>query len=278
MPSTQDDDFDPAECIADEFDFEDFDPLPQPASPIQELVESVAASLPPITAAAPSNAALWAEMNTAKTGVQNRIKELMESDPVLSKFKNKNYGIQVNAIPVMKAKEGTGKVFQAIIDHILTQSGAVKSQTEIRGYVAKRFPSHSVPKDWTKPLAPWAIKKIKERIRNSAAPMSSIRLPKGVTLSQLHKSAGAAMERYKTGVQSFRPVVEVSDTSVVINGTPFPISTNKGKNGIYEYKQLRISSISSLLQALNSDTRTVGLSIEKHASTKASSSSAMSLP
>lgn len=54
MQSTQDDDFDPADCIAG-MDFEGFNLLPQPVSPIQALVPSVAASIPPITpAAAPS--------------------------------------------------------------------------------------------------------------------------------------------------------------------------------------------------------------------------------
>ncbi|HMN13815.1 MAG TPA: hypothetical protein PKD55_15995 [Bellilinea sp.] len=247
MPSIRDDDFDPAECIADEFDLEDFAPPSPPASLSQELLQSVAASTPPIIAAAPSNAALRSEMNTAKTSVQNRIKDLMQSDPILSKFKNKNYGIQVNATPYMKAKEGTSKVFEAIIDHILTQSGAVQKQTEIRNYVAERYPSHSIPKDWTKPLPLWAIKKVKERIRNSAAPISNIQLPKAVTLSQLHKAAAAAMERHKTGVQTFRPVVEVSDTSIVINGTAFSIGENKVKGRVY--RQVRVS-MSELLQAL----------------------------
>ena len=247
MPSIRDDDFDPAECIADEFDLEDFAPPSPPASLSQELLQIVAASTPPIIAAAPSNAALRSEMNTAKTSVQNRIKDLMQSDPILSKFKNKNYGIQVNATPYMKAKEGTSKVFEAIIDHILTQSGAVQKQTEIRNYVAERYPSHSIPKDWTKPLPLWAIKKVKERIRNSAAPISNIQLPKAVTLSQLHKAAAAAMERHKTGVQTFRPVVEVSDTSIVINGTAFSIGENKVKGRVY--RQVRVS-MSELLQAL----------------------------
>ena len=247
MPSIRDDDFDPAECIADEFDLEDFAPPSPPASLSQELLQSVAASTHPIIAAAPSNAALRSEMNTAKTSVQNRIKDLMQSDPILSKFKNKNYGIQVNATPYMKAKEGTSKVFEAIIDHILTQSGAVQKQTEIRNYVAERYPSHSIPKDWTKPLPLWAIKKVKERIRNSAAPISNIQLPKAVTLSQLHKAAAAAMERHKTGVQTFRPVVEVSDTSIVINGTAFSIGENKVKGRVY--RQVRVS-MSELLQAL----------------------------
>ena len=278
MSSIQDDDFDPAECIADEFDLEDFDSSPQPVSPIQELAQTVAASISPIIADASSNAALWSEMNAAKTSIQNRIKDLMQSDPILSRFKNKNYGIQVNATPYMKAKEGASKVFSAIIDHILTQSGAVKSQTEIRNYVAERYPSHSVPKDWKRPLPAWAIKKVKERIRNSAAPISNIHLPKEVTLSQLHKAAGVAMERHKTGVQTFRPVVEVSDTSIVVNGVAFPISINKSKDGVYKYKQLRISSISSLLQALNSDPGITKPSAKKDVSTKTSSFSVMSLP
>ena len=247
MPSIRADAFDPTEPTADELSLDDSAPPSPPASLSQELLQSVAASTPPIIAAAPSNAALRSEMNTAKTSVQNRIKDLMQSDPILSKFKNKNYGIQVNATPYMKAKEGTSKVFEAIIDHILTQSGAVQKQTEIRNYVAERYPSHSIPKDWTKPLPLWAIKKVKERIRNSAAPISNIQLPKAVTLSQLHKAAAAAMERHKTGVQTFRPVVEVSDTSIVINGTAFSIGENKVKGRVY--RQVRVS-MSELLQAL----------------------------
>lgn len=249
MSSIQDDDFDPAECIADEFDLEDFDSSPQPVSPIQELAQTVAASISPIIADASSNAALWSEMNAAKTSIQNRIKDLMQSDPILSKFKNKNYGIQVNATPYMKAKEGTSKVFAAIIDHILTQSGAVQKQTEIRKYVAERYPSHSVPKDWRRPLPAWAIKKVKERIRNSAAPISNIRLPTAVTLSQLHKAAAAAMERHKNGVLTFRPVFEIGENSVIINGVVFPIKINKVKGGMYQYKYMN-AQMPALLQAL----------------------------
>lgn len=71
------------------------------------MTQSVAASLPPITAAAPSHAALRAEMNAANTSIQNRIKDLMQRDPILSKFKNTNYyGIQVNATPYMNEGQG----------------------------------------------------------------------------------------------------------------------------------------------------------------------------
>ena len=246
MQSIQDDDFDPEECIA-EFDLEDVDSFPQPVSPIQELAQSVGASILPITADAPSNAALRAEMIAETVRFENRIKDLRQSDPILSTFESKHYEIQINATPRMKSKEGASKAFALIIDHILTQSGAVKSQTEIRSYVAERYPSHSIPKDWTKPLPTWAIKKVKERIRNSAAPISNIQLPKAVTLSQLHKAAAAAMERHKTGVQTFRPVVEVSDTSIVINGIAFSIGENKVKGRVY--RQVRVS-MSELLQAL----------------------------
>ncbi len=55
------------------------------------------------------------------------------------------------------------------------------------------------------------------------------------------------MERHKTGVQTFRPVVEVSDTSIVINGTAFSIGENKVKGRVY--RQVRVS-MSDFLQAL----------------------------
>ena len=246
MPSTQDDNFDAKECIA-EFNLEDFDSPPQPVSPIQELAQSAAASLTPITAAAPSGAERWKEMGNAQARAQKRLNELVRNDPELSCIANEHYGMRFEAAPFMKAKEGKGKVYQAIIDHILTQSGAVKSQTQIRSYVADMFPSHTMPKDWTKPLPAWAVKKAKERIQNSAVPISNIQLPKAVTLSQLHTAARAAMERHKTGVQTFRPVVEVSDTSIVINGTAFSIGENKVKGRVY--RQVRVS-MSDFLQAL----------------------------
>lgn len=247
MPSIQEDDFDPAACIA-EFDFEELVPSSQPVSPIQELAQSVAASLTPITAAAPSGAERWNEMGNAQARAQKRLNELVRSDPELSCIANEHYGMRFEAAPFMKAKEGKGKVYQAIIDHILTQSGAVKSQTQIRSYVADMFPSHTMPKDWTKPLPAWAVKKAKERIQNSAVPISNIQLPKAVTLSQLHTAAKAAMERHKTGAQTFKPVVQVSDTAVVINGVAFPISNNKVKGETY--KQVR-TSMPRLLEALS---------------------------
>ena len=247
MPSTQDDNFDAKECIA-EFNLEDFDSPPQPVSPIQELAQSAAASLTPITAAAPSGAERWKEMGNAQARAQKRLNELVRSDPELSCIANEHYGMRFEAAPFMKAKEGKGKVYQAIIDHILTQSGAVKSQTQIRSYVADMFPSHTMPKDWTKPLPAWAVKKAKERIQNSAVPISNIQPPKAVTLSQLHTAAKAAMERHKTGAQTFKPVVQVSETAVVINGVAFPISNNKVKGEIY--KQVRASML-RLLEALN---------------------------
>ena len=247
MPSIQKDDFDPAACSA-EFDFEELVPSSQPVSPIQELAQSVAASLTPITAAAPSGAERWKEMGNAQARAQKRLNELVRSDPELSCIANEHYGMRFEAAPFMKAKEGKGKVYQAIIDHILTQSGAVKSQTQIRSYVADMFPSHTMPKDWTKPLPAWAVKKAKERIQNSAVPISNIQLPKAVTLSQLHTAAKAAMERHKTGAQTFKPVVQVSDTAVVINGVAFPISNNKVKGETY--KQVR-TSMPRLLEALS---------------------------
>ncbi len=56
------------------------------------------------------------------------------------------------------------------------------------------------------------------------------------------------MERHKTGAQTFKPVVQVSETAVVINGVAFPISNNKVKGEIY--KQVRASML-RLLEALN---------------------------
>ena len=188
-------------------------------------------------------------MGNAQARAQKRLNELVKNDSELSCIANEHYGMRFEAAQFMKAKEGASKVFAAIIDHILTQYGAVRTQTEIRSYVAGRYPSHSVPKDWTKPLPPWAIKKVKERIQNSAAPISNIQLPKAVTLSQLHKAAKAAMERHKKKVQKFRPFVQFSENSVIINGVVFPIKVNKVGGGIYNYEYMQ-AQMPALLQAL----------------------------
>lgn len=182
MQSIHDDDFDLEECIA-ELDIEEYDLSLSSASPIQEMAQSVAASLPPITADAPSKALLWKEMGNDAARVQKLLNEVIKNHPELSRISTEHYGMRFEVVPFMKAKEGASKVYKAIIDRILTQSGAVQTQTEIRGYVAEIYPSHSMPKDWTKPLPAWAIKKVKQRIQNSAAPISNIKLPKAVTLT-----------------------------------------------------------------------------------------------
>ncbi|MFZ2856992.1 hypothetical protein [Acidovorax sp.] len=251
MQSIQDYDFDPEKCIADEFVLGELDPSPQPASPIQELAQSAAASLTPITAAAPSGAERWKEMGNAQARAQKRLNELVKNDAELSCIANEHYGMRFKAASFMKAKEGTSKVCQAIIEHLLTQAGAVKSQTQVREYVAAMFPSYTVPKNWTQPLPEWAVRNIQKRIRNSAAPISNIQLHKAITLSLLHKAAAAAMERHKTGVQTFRPVVEVSDTSILINGVAFPVSDNKVKGGKYKYLRAPMPKLFQALDSIN---------------------------
>ena len=240
MQRMQADDFDSEECIA-EVDPEELGRSPSPVSQLQELTQSVAASISPITAAAPSRAAQWKDMHDAQARAQKRLDELVRSDTELSRITNEHYGMRFEAASFMKAKPGASKVYEAIIDHILTRSGAEKSQTQIRSFVAERYTSHTMPKDWTKPIPAWAVTKVKQRIQNSAVPISNIQVPKAVTLSQLHAAARAAMERHKTGAQTFKPLVQVSDTSVVINGIAFPISNNIVKGEAY--KQVRASML-----------------------------------
>lgn len=51
-------------------------------------------------------------------------------------------------LPFMKTKEGTGKVFR----HHRPYTDAIRGREIANGnssYVAERFPSYSVPKDWT---------------------------------------------------------------------------------------------------------------------------------
>lgn len=185
----------------------------------------------------------------AQAHAQKQIDAFVKDNPDKFTFKEERIALRIEAKSFIKAQPGGAKVYKALIEHILTPSAAVKKQGSIRSYIEQQFPSHSVTKDWTKPLPPWAIQKIKDRIQGSAAPIGTIKLPKKCTLNQLHKAAAAAVERHKTGAQTFRPIVEVTEDSVIINGAPFPIGLNKGKKATYEYARLPLPKLMEALSA-----------------------------
>lgn len=237
-----------------EFDELDLDPLDSNESlvhcPILELAQRADLTAEShVQASAPYEPSLGAKMLSEQMEAQKLLDALLKSNHDKFGSSDKRIILQFQVKASIRAKPGADKVYNAIIVSILTPAGAVATQTAIQANVKQQFPSHSVPKDWTKPLPAWAVKKIEERIRGSAAPICDIVLPKKTSLSQLHKAAAAAVERYKTGTQTFKPLIEVGESSVVINGVPFKIGQNKVKGGVYEYVRLPVST---LLEALDS--------------------------
>lgn len=219
---------------------------PQELSWVSVLSQAAEAATP-IVATTPPVPSIWTTANARKKALDDRLKVLMQTDPELSALKSKGFTLEVNTTVRIKAQPGASKLYRSIVEHILTTAGAVKTQTQIQKYIGERYPNNIVPKDWTKPLAPWAVAKLRQDILSAGAPMSTIKLPKVVTLSSLHKAAASAVERHKTGVLTFRPIVQVSDTSVVINGVAFKISQNRVKEKTYRGVR---TSMDSLIEAL----------------------------
>lgn len=150
--------------------------------------------------------------------------------------------IKVDASATVSIKKqndaDAGNVYGEIISRILTAEGAMQSQADIRRHVQPLVPSQSVPRDWNKPLPVWAVRKVQDHIFGMGAPMSTIRPGKGWSLNDLHKAARTAVEKHKTGCNTYKVTVTLTDETVIVNGTPFRIGTNKVAKETYP--QLRV--------------------------------------
>jgi hypothetical protein len=149
----------------------------------------------------------------------------------------------------IKPKRGSSRVYEKIVNVILSPEGAAATQKSIREKVQEAFPSHAIPKDWTQPLPRWAITKIKARISNRGGPFASMAIPSKVSLSKLHKLAKAALQRHETGAFTAKATISLTNDAVIINNTPFKVTKNRvGKR---DYPMVRIS-IDNLQQVLGS--------------------------
>lgn len=149
--------------------------------------------------------------------------------------------LQVDAIPRARPKgtKGATPVYDAVIARVLTHTGANQTQTQIREAVQAQYPDHAVPKDWTKPMPKWAVRKLKTRIQASAAPFNAISVGEGVSLRDLHHSARAAFLKSRDGVVTYRPKVTLTDDAVFINDVAFTFSEQrKSPEAVYKFARL----------------------------------------
>lgn len=145
---------------------------------------------------------------------------------------------------LIKGSKGQSKVYEELIARILTVAGAMETQTAIRLAVEKMLPEHAVPKDWTKPLPAWARKTLQSRIYGMGKPFSNIKISSGTSLSSLHKAAKAAVQRQQEGVETFRPIITISDDALTINGKAWAISNTQSKTAsgkTYSYRHARVN-------------------------------------
>lgn len=140
----------------------------------------------------------------------------------------------------VRRKAGTGnaaKVIREIISQVLTEGGAVMSQTDLRKLVEQRIGA-PVFKDWTKPLKPFALKKLPERLRGAGPPFTNIDVKKVKTLSDLHHEAGLAVSLAGNRPLSIRTSFAIAGGYVYLGDTRYKVQTTK--SGKYEYQTVRI--------------------------------------
>ncbi len=179
----------------------------------------------------------------AEKATQKYLENLIQSNP--GTYEGWNLRLTLEARP--KSKPGAFKVLLALIDLVLTPSGAAMTQTQCRAKVHTMYPDHAVFKDWTKTLPNWAIVHASKRIASSTPSISAIKVTSKTTLRDLHNSIRASLANANGQGQAFSAKVEICAESVTVNGKVFRLAKNicKGK----EYTTLRVN-VDALLTAL----------------------------
>jgi len=186
-----------------------------------------------------------AQLRTRVAEVKRKI--LMETG---SKFDGLD--AYVNLRVGVKGPPGSAAVYNSIIDKILTPSLAVGTQTAIRNAVVQQFPTFSVPKDWSKPLPKWAVRRIEKRLRSVGYPFLHVKVSRSETLASLHRQASASVKRSETGSVLYSAAIEVMADRVLVNGQSFKLSTTRSaKKAEYQYVRLPIGKLTDALQSGN---------------------------
>ena len=146
-----------------------------------------------------------------------------------------------------KSKPGASKVLMALIDLILTRTGAAMTQTNCRTKVHAMHPDHAMFKDWTKPLPKWARERVGKLIATTNPAIAGIKVKSKTSLRDIHNAAKAAYAGASGEGLEFKAKITVHPDCVVINDTRIMLSINNS-NG-KAYTTLRISR-AALLNAL----------------------------
>lgn len=146
-----------------------------------------------------------------------------------------------------KSVPGAGQVLRAILDRILSPTGAYETQTAIRAAIHAQFPDHAIVKDWTRPLPQWARIHVEQRIRNCGAAFASIKIKKSTSLSDLHASARCAMALSEDETAASTVMLTLSNDYVSINGKQFSISNNKSGGKVYRVVRINVDHLQDAL-------------------------------
>lgn len=151
----------------------------------------------------------------------------------------------------IRSPEGKSRMYDAVIERILSGLGATQTQTMIRQDVQSRFPDVSVPKDWTKPLPVWRIQELKSGIRGGryGTVFTRLKVNQGMSLSSLHNAAKAHVQRMQDGCISFNATVTISRDRITIDGLTAKISPTKSGGKTYRYARFNADELATHFRA-----------------------------
>lgn len=212
------------------------------------FLDSQPAELTPVaTVRTKRDASIYAKSQEARRVVekaaQKYLADLIQSNPAL--YEGLNLSLTVESRP--KSKPGAFKILLALIDLVLTPSGAAMTQTDCRNQIHTNYPDHAMFKDWTKPLPKWALEHAAKRITNSVPAIASIKINGKTSLRDIHNAAKAAFASSRGEGLEFKAKITVHPDCVLINDTRIKLNINKSNGS--EYATLRITR-AALLTAL----------------------------
>lgn len=170
------------------------------------------------------------------------LKRIIANDPRYAGLSSK---ISTTVRP--KAAPGAGQVLRAVVQRILTPTGAMESQADVRAAVESMYPTHTVYKDWTRPLSAALLGLVKKHLQSAMAPFNDITVRKDLTLSELHRLARGAFIRSKHGEQTFKATIIVSPERILINGHSFAITSNKSGGNVYRTARINVAHLERVL-------------------------------
>lgn len=185
------------------------------------------------TSSAASGPLVSAERRKAVTqarGVQQELDQLMKAtkDRWIANNPSAAKKVRITAGVKVTPRQGgrVSKTYERIIQRILSQEGALSTQTAIAEYVRRMDPSLTPPKDWNKPMpSGWALAKLKALIVQAPIPFNDIRVNSRTTLASLLRAARTRASKEVLGSIEFDARITITPTHVIINGQSWRIAS-----------------------------------------------------